>query len=39
MGEQFFRPRFTPRERATITEFLIASIDATVTVRARLTES
>jgi len=47
VGEQFFRPlgvelsraweRFDQRERATIAEFLTASIDATVRVRARLT--
>ncbi|MFL6123176.1 MarR family winged helix-turn-helix transcriptional regulator [Actinophytocola sp.] len=47
MGEQYFRPlgvevsrawaRFTPQERVTIIEFLTASIDATLQVRARLT--
>ena len=46
VGEQFFRPLgiemsrawagFTDRERATIVEFLTASIAATVTVRAQL---
>jgi hypothetical protein len=46
MGEQYFRPlgvevsrawaRFTPQERVTIIEFLTASIDATLQVRARL---
>lgn len=46
VGEQFFRPLgvemsrawegFNERDRATIVEFLTASIDATVAVRARL---
>jgi DNA-binding MarR family transcriptional regulator len=49
LGEQFFRPladelsaawaTFTPAERAAVARFLIASVDATVRTRSRMTDN